>query len=97
MFGREVGRDESRPPPGAPSDLTDRAKTRINLFVVSPFSDPDRVVTVHWFLYKMSTFVHNDARLIVIRPTKIGGRSVEKKKSFQKFEPMRSVSCGCIV
>ena len=81
MFGRELTRDETKSPPGD--------KTRVNLFVVSPFSDRDRVVTVHWFLYGMSRFIQDDAKLIVIRPTKIDGKSVEK--TFQKFEPTWSV------
>ena len=89
MFIRELRKEEPKPPPGAPNFIMGRAKTRVKLFVVSPFSDPDRVVTVHWFLYRMRIFLHDDAKLIVIRPTKIGGRNVEEK--FQKFKPTWSV------
>jgi hypothetical protein len=53
---------------------------------VGPFSDPDRVVTVQWFLFKIMQLIDKEAMLIVLRPTKIGRCVVEK--DFRTFHPI---------
>ena len=60
----------------------------IKLFVVGPFSDPDRVMTIHWFLFylKGPKVIDKEAKLIVIRPLEIGGRDVRDK--FEEFQPL---------
>ena len=60
----------------------------IKLFVVGPFSDPDRVMTIHWFLFylKGPKIIDKEAKLIVIRPLKIGRTDVRDK--FQDFQPL---------
>jgi hypothetical protein len=63
-----------------------RSNNRIKLFVVGPFSDPDRVVTIHWFMFKIMPFIEDKAILIVLRPTKIGRSNVEK--DFRTFQPI---------
>ena len=65
-----------------------QAKNTIKLFVIAPFSDPDRVMTVHWFMFflKRGRIVDKEAVLIVVRPLTIGSRDVSGQ--FEKFEPI---------
>jgi hypothetical protein len=65
-----------------------QAKNTIKLFVIAPFSDPDRVMTVHWFMFflKRGRIVDEEAVLIVVRPLTIGSRDVSGQ--FEKFEPI---------
>jgi hypothetical protein len=65
-----------------------QAKRTVQLFVVGPFSDPDRVMTIHWFLYFLvrGGYVDFHATLLVIKPLKVGRKDVEK--NFQDFQPI---------
>ena len=71
-----------------------QAKRTVQLFVVGPFSDPDRVMTIHWFLYFLvrGGYVDFHATLLVIKPLKVGRKDVEK--NFQDFQPISYVVCS---
>jgi hypothetical protein len=66
-----------------------QAMNTVQFFVVGPFTDPDRVMTVHWFLYFLvrGGFVDFNATLIVIRPIQVGGKDVK-----HKFQDFRAIS-----
>jgi hypothetical protein len=83
-----------------------QAENTIKLFVIGPFSDPDRMMTIHWFLYSLKEggYVDSNAKLIVVAPLQIGDSDVRKK--FQIFKPIlpwkyaglteHSLMCGMV-
>ena len=71
-------------------DFTD---VPVRLIVISPFTDPDRIVTLKWFLHdlidKGNCSKDTQTRLIVFTPVRVGNAEVE----FETFEPPR---CVCV-
>lgn len=64
----------------------------VRLIVVSPFTDPDRIITINWYLYlnndRDGRFTE-DTMVITFTPLRIGDTTV--KNDFVSFIPTRYV------